>query len=50
VLGLGFTHIHLGSFFLDPEDIRGPCGTVVKEQEFFNLVLYYGAQRPSFKA
>jgi hypothetical protein len=35
-------HSYLGSFFLDPEDIRklnmGPSGTLLKEQDFFKLV------------
>ena len=46
-------HAYLGSFFLDPEDIRvlvmGPSGTLLKEQGSYNLV-QNGAQRTSFKA
>jgi len=47
-------HTYLGSFFLDPENIRkvsmGPYGTLVKEQGSLNLVIDYGAQRACIKA
>jgi len=37
-------YTHLGSFFLDPEDVRilgmGASGTLLKEQGPFNLVQY----------
>ena len=44
-------HIHLGSFFLDPEDIRvlrvgGPSGTLLKEQGSYNLVQNRGHRGP----
>jgi hypothetical protein len=46
-------HAYLGSFFLDPEDIRvlvmGPSGTLLKEQGSYNLG-QNGAQMTSFKA
>ena len=41
---------YLGPFCLDPEDVWGPPGTLVKGQGFFNLVSDYGAQRACFKA
>jgi len=46
-------HTHLGSFFLDPEDVRklsiGAIRNLVKEQESFNLVINRGVQRACFK-
>jgi hypothetical protein len=40
---------YLGSFFLDPEDIKsevwGPSGTFAKEQGSIELISGYGAQR-----
>jgi len=45
-------HAYLGSFFLDPENVRslgGPSGSLVKEQGFLDLVSDYGAQRACFK-
>jgi hypothetical protein len=44
-------HTHLGSFFLDTEDIRKlSIWNLIKEQGFFNLVIDHGAQRACFKA
>jgi hypothetical protein len=41
--------VYLGSFFLDPEDVKfislGPSGTLVKEQGSPEMVSDYGAQR-----
>ena len=49
-----FRHIHLDSFFLDPEDIRklstGAIWNFGKERGSFNLVIDNGAQRACFKA
>ena len=42
-------HVYLGSFFLDPEDIRMPYGTLLKEQGSSNLVQNTGAQRACLK-
>jgi hypothetical protein len=43
-------HTYLGSFFLDPEDIRvlgvGPSGTLLKEQGSFNQVQNMGHRGP----
>jgi len=43
-------HTYLGSFFLNPEDIRvlgwGPSGTLLKEQGSYNLVQYWGHRGP----
>jgi hypothetical protein len=42
-------HVHLDSFFLDPEDDKnlslGLSGTLAKEQGYLDLVSDYGAQR-----
>jgi hypothetical protein len=42
-------HVYLGSFFLDPEDIKssslGSSGAFAKEQGFLELISDYGAQR-----
>ena len=47
-------HTYLGSFFLDPEDIKslslGPSGNLVKEQGYFNPVSDHGVQGAYFKA
>jgi hypothetical protein len=39
-------HTYLGSFFLDPEYIRGPSGTLLKEQGSYNLVQNMGHKGP----
>jgi len=42
-------HVHLCSFFLNPEDIKslkwGPSGTLAKEQGSLEMISDYGAQR-----
>ena len=47
-------HSYLGSFFLNPEDIRklnkGPSGNFLKEQGSSNLVIKHGAQTACPKA
>ena len=47
-------HVNLGSFFLDPEDIKSliwvPSGTLTKKQGSPELVSDYGAHRTRFKA
>jgi hypothetical protein len=46
------THTYLGSFFLDPEDIKslslGPSGTLVNEQGSPEPVSDYGARKTHF--
>jgi len=48
------THTHLGSFFLNPEDIMNlSIGAIWKFAEgtgLFNLLLDHGAQKDCFKA
>jgi hypothetical protein len=45
-------HVYLGSFFLEPEDIKstiwGPSGTLGKQQGSHELI--WGKKRPSIKA
>jgi hypothetical protein len=42
-------HVHLGSFFLNPEDItsliQGPSGTLAKKQSCPEMVSDYGVKR-----